>query len=88
MRTTKKVKITQFTWYIIIAVIATVTIIVIGVIIFLVRNNSHLKRDDQTAVLEPPRSFYSQSQHTADEFEHRQHSRLVKGFEYKMVITV
>ena len=69
-------KITQFTWYIIIAVIATITVIVIGVIIFLVRNNSHLKSDARTAAQEPPMSFYTLSQKSNNDFDQRPpHSR-------------
>ena len=76
--TSGPIRMTQSVWYILIAVVATLTVIVIGIIIFLLRHNRTLKQkqglDHHGLDLEPPRSLYSQSQNASkDLFEaHRQ----------------
>ena len=79
--TSGPIRMTQSVWYILIAVVATLTVIVIGIIIFLLRHNRTLKQnqglDHHGLNLEPPRSLYSQSQNASEDlFEaHRQQPR-------------
>ena len=65
------IRMTQSVWYILIAVVATLTVIVIGIIIFLLRHNRTLKQNQALnhhgLNLEPPRSLYSQSQNASED---------------------
>ena len=69
--TSGPIRMTQSVWYILIAVVATLTVIVIGIIIFLLRHNRTLKQnqglDHHGLNLEPPRSLYSQSQNASED---------------------
>ena len=65
------IRMTQSVWYILIAVVATLTVIVIGIIIFLLRHNRTLKQSQglnhHGLNLEHPRSLYSQSQNASED---------------------
>jgi len=64
---------TENFWYILIAIVATLTIIVIGIIIFLIRHNNNIKKSDRILMnTQNRRSIYSQSQNNSEDLFERQ----------------
>ena len=68
---------TENFWYILIAIVATLTIIVIGIIIFLIRHNNNIKKSDRLMMthnqnMTHQRSIYSQSQNNSEDLFERQ----------------